>query len=96
MTNAAINPTAEPLAGSPASTPSAGTTPALATADTSAQAAQPSNAKQELAKILTYAHLGLAIAVQSGVKLGHFGSTDFVTLANEITDLLYDAYKDKL
>jgi hypothetical protein len=42
----------------------------------------------ELQRILGYLNLGLAIAHDSGVSLGHFGSGDFIQLAQTVNDML--------
>jgi hypothetical protein len=44
--------------------------------------------KAKLQTILGYLNIGLAIAHDSGVTLGHFGSTDFVQLAETVNTLL--------
>jgi hypothetical protein len=45
----------------------------------------------ELQKILGYLNLGLAIAHNTGVTVGHFGSTDFIQLAQVVNSVLLDA-----
>jgi hypothetical protein len=47
--------------------------------------------KSELQTILGYLNLGLAIAHDAGVKVGHFGATDFVQLAQDVNGLLLNA-----
>jgi hypothetical protein len=42
----------------------------------------------ELQRILGYLNLGLAIAHDSGVSLGHFGSGDFIQLAQTVNGML--------
>jgi len=44
--------------------------------------------KTELQTILGYLNLGLAIAHNTGVSIGHFGSTDFIQLAQAVNGLL--------
>lgn len=45
----------------------------------------------EVQKILGYLNIGLAIAQDAGVTIGHFGSTDFVQLAQMVNTLLLTA-----
>jgi hypothetical protein len=47
--------------------------------------------KNELQTILGYLNIGLAIAHNAGVSLGHFGGTDFIQLAQDINALLLNA-----
>jgi hypothetical protein len=47
--------------------------------------------KTELQTILGYLNLGLAIAHSVGVKVGHFGDTDFIQLAQSVNGLLLSA-----
>jgi len=47
--------------------------------------------KTELQTILGYLNIGLAIAHNSGVSVGHFGGTDFIQLAQNINSLLLNA-----
>ena len=42
----------------------------------------------ELQRILGYLNIGLAIAHDSGVSIGHFGSGDFLQLAQTVNDML--------
>jgi hypothetical protein len=42
----------------------------------------------ELQRILGYLNLGLAIAHDSGVSLGHFGNGDFIQLAQTVNGML--------
>lgn len=42
----------------------------------------------ELQRILGYLNIGLAIAHDSGVSLGHFGSGDFIQLAQTVNGML--------
>jgi len=44
--------------------------------------------KSELQTILGYLNIGLAIAHNTGVSIGHFGSTDFIELAQAVNGLL--------
>jgi hypothetical protein len=44
--------------------------------------------KNELQTILGYLNIGLAIAHNTGVTVGHFGSTDFIELAQAVNGLL--------
>ena len=44
--------------------------------------------KNELQTILGYLNIGLAIAHNTGVSVGHFGSTDFIQLAQAVNGLL--------
>ncbi len=44
--------------------------------------------KNELQTILGYLNIGLAIAHETGVSIGHFGSTDFIQLAQAVNGLL--------
>ncbi len=48
--------------------------------------------KSKLQAILGYLNIGLAIAHDSGVSLGHFGSTDFIQLAETVNELLLSAF----
>jgi hypothetical protein len=45
----------------------------------------------ELQTILGYLNIGLAIAHNTGVSVGHFGSTDFIALAQSVNSLLLNA-----
>lgn len=45
----------------------------------------------ELQTILGYLNIGLAIAHNTGVSVGHFGSTDFIALAQDVNSLLLRA-----
>ncbi len=45
----------------------------------------------ELQTILGYLNIGLAIAHDTGVSIGHFGSTDFIQLAQSVNSLLLSA-----
>jgi len=47
--------------------------------------------KSELQSILGFLNLGLAIAHNTGISVGHFGSTDFIQLAQNINGLLLNA-----
>jgi hypothetical protein len=47
--------------------------------------------KIELQTILGYLNLGLAIAHSTGVTVGHFGGTDFISLAQNVNSLLLNA-----
>jgi hypothetical protein len=47
--------------------------------------------KKELQMILGYLNIGLAIAHNSGVTVGHFGGTDFIQLAQSVNGLLLNA-----
>ena len=42
----------------------------------------------ELQRILGYLNIGLAIAHDSGVSIGHFGSGDFIQLAQTVNGML--------
>jgi hypothetical protein len=42
----------------------------------------------ELQRILGYVNVGLAIAHDSGVSIGHFGSGDFIQLAQTVNGML--------
>ena len=42
----------------------------------------------ELQRILGYLNIGLAIAHDSGVSIGHFGSGDFIQLAQTVNEML--------
>jgi hypothetical protein len=42
----------------------------------------------ELQRILGYLNIGLAIAHESGVSIGHFGSGDFIQMAQTVNDML--------
>ncbi len=42
----------------------------------------------ELQTILGYLNIGLAVAHNIGVKVGHFGSTDFLSLAQDVNGIL--------
>lgn len=42
----------------------------------------------ELQRILGYVNIGLAIAHDSGVSIGHFGCGDFVELAQTVNGML--------
>ncbi len=45
----------------------------------------------ELQRILGYLNIGLAIAHDSGVSIGHFGSGDFIQLAQTVNGMLLHA-----
>jgi hypothetical protein len=45
----------------------------------------------ELQTILGYLNIGLAIAHNTGVSVGHFGGTDFIELAQSVNSLLLNA-----
>jgi hypothetical protein len=45
----------------------------------------------ELQTILGYLNIGLAIAHNAGVSIGHFGGTDFIQLAQSVNGLLLNA-----
>ena len=45
----------------------------------------------ELQTILGYLNIGLAIAHNRGVSIGHFGSTDFIQLAETVNSMLLHA-----
>lgn len=47
--------------------------------------------KNELQTVLGYLNLGLAVAHSAGVTIGHFGSTDFLALAQQVNALLLQA-----
>ncbi len=47
--------------------------------------------KSELQTILGYLNIGLAIAHNTGVSVGHFGSTDFIQLAQAVNGLLLES-----
>lgn len=47
--------------------------------------------KNELQTILGYLNIGLAIAHNTGISVGHFGSTDFIQLAQSVNGLLLNA-----
>ncbi len=47
--------------------------------------------KSELQTILGYLNIGLSIAHSTGVSVGHFGSTDFIQLAQAVNGLLLGA-----
>jgi len=47
--------------------------------------------KSELQTILGYLNIGLAIAHSTGISVGHFGSTDFIQLAQSVNGLLLNA-----
>ena len=54
--------------------------------------AEENNVKtSELQTILGYLNIGLAVAHNIGVSVGHFGSTDFVELAQSVNSLLLEA-----
>jgi hypothetical protein len=43
---------------------------------------------EELQRILGYLNIGLAIAHESGVSIGHFGDGDFLQLAQTVNGIL--------
>lgn len=43
---------------------------------------------EELQRILGYLNIGLAIAHDSGVSIGHFGNEDFIQLAQTVNGML--------
>lgn len=45
----------------------------------------------ELQTILGYLNIGLAIAHNTGVSVGHFGNTDFIQLAEMVNSLFLKA-----
>jgi hypothetical protein len=47
--------------------------------------------KNELQTILGYLNIGLAIAHNTGVSVGHFGGTDFIQLASAVNGLFLNA-----
>ena len=47
--------------------------------------------KNELQTILGFVNIGLAIAHNTGISAGHFGSTDFIQLAQSVNGLLLNA-----
>ena len=47
--------------------------------------------KNELQTILGYLNVGLAIAHNTGVTVGHFGGTDFIQLAQSVNAMLLNA-----
>jgi hypothetical protein len=51
--------------------------------------------KNELQTILGYLNVGLAIAHNTGVTVGHFGGTDFIQLAQSVNALLLNAIQPK-
>ncbi len=51
--------------------------------------------KTELQTILGYLNVGLAIAHNTGVTVGHFGGTDFIQLAQSVNALLLNAITPK-
>lgn len=51
--------------------------------------------KEELQTVLGYVNIGLAVAHNIGVSVGHFGDTDFVQLAQAVNSLLLSAVAPK-
>jgi hypothetical protein len=49
----------------------------------------------ELQRILGYLNIGLAIAHDSGVSIGHFGSGDFLQLAQTVNVILLRSIEPK-
>jgi hypothetical protein len=47
--------------------------------------------KNELQTILGFLNIGLAIAHNTGISVGHFGSTDFIQLAQSVNGVLLNA-----
>jgi len=47
--------------------------------------------KSELQTILGFLNIGLAIAHSTGISVGHFGSTDFIQLAQSVNGVLLNA-----
>ena len=47
--------------------------------------------RAELQRILGYVNIGLAIAHDSGVSIGHFGCGDFIQLAQTVNGVLLRA-----
>jgi len=47
--------------------------------------------KSELQTILGFLNIGLAIAHSTGIAVGHFGSTDFIQLAQSVNSVLLNA-----
>ena len=45
----------------------------------------------KLQTILGYVNIGLAVAHNIGVSVGHFGGTDFIQLAQGVNSLLLNA-----
>lgn len=45
----------------------------------------------ELQEILGYLNIGLALAHSTGVRVGHFGDSDFIELAQRVNGLLLRA-----
>ena len=58
---------------------------------TAAKAEENDMKTNELQTILGYLNIGLAIAHNTGVQVGHFGSTDFIQLAQMVNGLLLNA-----
>ncbi|MGA8938057.1 MAG: hypothetical protein WB439_02725 [Acidobacteriaceae bacterium] len=44
--------------------------------------------KEELQRILGFLNIGLAVAHDSGVSIGHFGDGDFIQLAQTVNGML--------
>jgi hypothetical protein len=61
---------------------------AIARAEKAAEAEENDMNTVELQRILGYLNIGLAIAHDSGVSLGHFGSADFIQLAQTVNGML--------
>lgn len=47
--------------------------------------------KAELQTVLGYVNVGLAVAQNIGVSVGHFGNVDFLQLAQEVNSLLLNS-----
>jgi hypothetical protein len=47
--------------------------------------------RNELQTILGYLNIGLAIAHNTGVSVGHFGNTDFIQLAEMVNSMFLKA-----
>jgi NifU-like protein involved in Fe-S cluster formation len=60
----------------------------LARAEKAGRAMESDMNTVELQRILGYLNIGLAIAHDSGVSIGHFGCGDFIQLAQTVNGLL--------
>ena len=60
----------------------------LASAERAGKALEGGMNTAELQRILGYVNIGLAIAHDSGVSMGHFGCGDFIQLAQTVNGML--------
>jgi hypothetical protein len=67
----------------------------IARTEVAAEAGENDMNTVELQRILGYLNIGLAIAHDSGVSIGHFGSGDFLQLAQTVNGILLHSIEPK-